>query len=233
MSKDTFPARSSDAEIQEFLRKVAAVPVRNKGAQGRLIFALDATASRQPTWDRACQLQGEMFTETANLGSLAIQLVWYRGFGDFGVAPWLTEAPALLKRMTSMQCQGGLTQIGRVLAHAIQETRQHRINALIFVGDCMEEDVDQLCHQAGQLGVLGVPVFIFHEGGEPTAARAFRQIARLSHGAYCSFDNGSARQLRELLGAVAVYAAGGRKALEDLGRRKGGLTLQLTHQMKR
>lgn len=233
MSKDTFPTRSTDTEIKEFLDKAATLPTRNQATQGHLIFALDATASRQPTWDRACQLQAEMFTETAHLGSLAIQFVWYRGFGDFGVTPWLTETSALLKRMTAVSCLGGLTQIGRVLDHAIRETRRHRINALVFVGDCVEEDIDRLCHQAGQLGVLGVPVFIFHEGAEAKAARAFRQIAQLSHGAYCSFDSGSARQLRELLGAVAVYAAGGRQALEDLGRRKGGLALQLTHQMKR
>ena len=232
MSNDKLPTPSSDAEVAEFLRKVAQTPAA-QGTRGRLIFALDATASRQPTWDRACQLQGEMFTETASLGGLDIQLVWYRGFGEFDASPWLSQAPALLRRMSSVFCLGGMTQIARVLSHAIHETRRHRVNALVFVGDCVEEDIDQLCHLAGELGLLGVPVFIFQEGVEPVAAEAFRQIARLSHGAYCRFDAGSARQLRELLNAVAVYAAGGRRALEDFGRRQGGLALQLTHQVQR
>jgi hypothetical protein len=96
----------------------------------------------------------------------------------------------------------------------------------------MEEDVDELCHLAGQLGVLGVPVFMFHEGGDPVANHAFRQIAKLSGGAYCTFDSSSAQQLRELLSAVAVFAAGGRRALADYGKRTGGAVRQITSQVK-
>lgn len=233
MSKENLPTRSSDAEVAAFLRKVASLPARTQAARGRLIFALDATASRQPTWDRACQLQGEMFAEVAGLGGLAIELVWYRGMGEFAATPWLTQASDLLARMRGVTCRGGLTQLDRVLDHAIHETREQRINALVFVGDCCEESVDRLCEQAGQLGLLGVPAFLFHEGSDPTAALAFREIARLTGGACCAFDAGSARQLRELLAAVAVYAAGGQQALEDFGRRTGGLALRLTHQMRR
>lgn len=97
----------------------------------------------------------------------------------------------------------------------------------------MEENPKELYGFAGQLGVLGVPVFIFHEGGELLAANTFREIAHLSRGAYCPFDAGSAQQLKELLSAVAVYAAGGRKALEDFGQRKGGMALRLTHQIQK
>jgi len=67
-----------------------------------------------------------------------------------------------------------------------------------------------------------VPVFVFQEGGEPVAERAFKEIARLTKGAWCPFDAGAAHQLRELLRAAAAYAAGGYKALADLSRRKGG-----------
>ena len=81
------------------------------------------------------------------------------------------------------------------------------------------------------VGLLGVPVFVFHEGGEAVAARALQQIARLSNGAYCRFDRNSAQQLRDLLSAVAVYAAGGRRALEDYGRRTGGRALMLTRRL--
>ena len=125
----------------------------------------------------------------------------------------------------------GQTQIVRLLGHALKETKRARVDALVFVGDYVEEDVDALCHMAGQMGVLGVPIFIFHEGGEPVAARTFRQMARLSNGAYCPFDAASARQLRDLLGAVAVYAAGGRAALSDYGKQRGGAALRLTGQI--
>ncbi|MCB1823541.1 MAG: VWA domain-containing protein [Candidatus Competibacteraceae bacterium] len=221
---------SPESEVVRFLQKAARTPVAAKPG-GRLIFALDATASRQPTWDRACQLQGEMFAATAEIGGLAVQLVWYRGYGEFQVEPWLSEAADLQRRMTSVQCRGGLTQIGRVLEHAIRETRLHRVNALVLVGDCLEEAVDPLCQQAGQLGLLGVPTFVFQEGNDPDAVLGFREVARLTRGAYCTFDQGSARQLRELLTAVAVYATGGRPALEEFGRRHGGLVRQLTRQL--
>jgi hypothetical protein len=224
--------RSSATEVSEFLRKAATTPAVASKSQARLIFALDATASRQPTWDRACQLQGEMFKETESIGNLALQLVWYRGVGEFSKTPWLVDTQTLVRRMSAVTCLGGLTQIARVLNHGIQETRQHRLRGLVFVGDCMEEDAEYLYHQAGQLGVLGVPVFMFQEGSEPVTGRTFKKIAQLSHGVYCPFDTGSAQQLRELLKAVAVYAVGGQQALESLSRARGGLTLQLTHQLK-
>ena len=195
------------------------------------MFALDATASRQPTWDRACQLQGDMFAAVAKLGGLAIQLVWYRGYGEFQVEPWLTDSAELQRRMSAVQCRGGLTQIKRVLQHALQETRHCRINALVLVGDCLEEPVDPLCHVAGELGLLGVPVFAFQEGHDPEAAQGFREVARLTRGAYCAFDGGSAQQLSELLRAVALYAAGGRQALVALGGQQSELLRQLTRQL--
>ncbi len=134
--------------------------------------------------------------------------------------------------MTATFCLAGETQIRKMLRHAINETRKQKINALVFVGDCMEEDVDEVGAVAGELGILGVPAFMFHEGGDPIAAFAFKQVAKLTNGAYCSFDQASARVLGELLGAVAVYAAGGRRALEDLAKRQGGEILRIAHQVK-
>lgn len=223
-------AATSRQEVDAFLRKVAATPSPSRGGRrGRLVFGMDATASRQPTWDRACQIQAEMFEATAALGGLDVQLVFYRGFRECKASPWVSNARDLLARMTAVTCLGGRTQIGRVLGHAVKEMRRERVNALVFVGDCMEEDIDRLCHHAGELGLLGVPCFMFHEGGDPVARRAFEQIARLSGGAYCPFDANSAQQLRDLLGAVAAFAAGGRPALEAYGRGKGDLAGLLTH----
>ena len=226
------PQKSSKAAIDAFVEQVRSAPViKPAGERGRLIFGMDATASREPTWDQACRIQGEMFSATAALGGLDIQLCYYRGFGEFEASPWLSSAETLLGRMTSVTCRGGRTQIERILNQAITQTRQQKVQALVFVGDCMEEDADRLCHLAGQLGVLGVPVFLFHEGAEPGAARTFREIARLTRGAYCAFDANSAAQLRDLLSAVAVYAAGGRKALRDFSRHRGEMLQQLTRQL--
>lgn len=226
------PQRSSRADVDAFLRQVAATPAVNPaGQRGRLLFAMDATASREPTWDQACHIQAQMFQETAALGGLEIQLCYYRGFGEFEASAWLRDSKALLARMLAASCLGGHTQIAKVLRHALAETRVKKIDALVFVGDCLEEDVDHLSQLAGELGLLGVPAFVFHEGHDVVAERAFRQIAKLTKGAYCRFDAGSAQQLRDLLSAVAVYAAGGRRALQDFSQRRGGIAGQLTHQL--
>jgi hypothetical protein len=234
MSSDAkLPARSSRREVADFLAKVKAMPVVGPaGSVGRLIFAMDATASRGPTWDHACKIQGEMFVATRELGGLQIQLAWYRGFAEFEASPWVTNSADLVRRMTTVTCAAGETQIGRVLRHALAVTRARKIQALVFVGDAVEEGADKLTGLAGELGMLGVPVFVFHEGGETIAARTLKEIARLSGGAYCPFDAGSAEALRDLLAAVATFAAGGRKALADFSRKRGGATLLLANQMR-
>ncbi len=231
--KDKLPSKSTRSEVDSFLRKVAAVPSGGRpGERGRLIFAMDATASREPTWDRASHIQAEMFQETAALGGLEIQLAYYRGFGEFRASPWVSKSADLLRRMTSVFCLAGHTQIAKVLRHALAETKRKRVNALVFVGDCLEEELDDLGQLAGELGLQGVPCFMFHEGGDPIARKAFQQIARLSGGAFCPFDANSPQQLRDLLAAVAVYAAGGRRALTDFSQRRGGEVRRLTHQVK-
>ena len=236
MSRDRkLPTEGKDegADVEAFLRRVAATPAPvTQGETGRLIFAMDATASREPSWDRACQIQGEMFDATAALGGLQVQLVYYRGFGECRASRWVRDSRSLVRAMTAVHCLGGHTQIRKVLRHALDETQRQRVHALVFVGDSMEEDVDELCAIAGELGLRGVPAFMFHEGSDPAAALAFRQIARLTNGAYLRFDASSARQLKELLGAVAVYAAGGRKALKHYSRDRGEAVLQIAHQIK-
>ncbi len=225
--------RSSGAEVEAFLQKVAATPMsRPAGRRGRLLFAIDATASREPTWDLACQIQSEMFTDTDDIGGLDVQLAFYRGFGEMKVTKWLDSADELVRRMVKVRCLAGRTQIRKLLRHALRETERRNVDALVFVGDVVEEDIDELGHMAGKLGLVGTPVFVFHEGGEPVSRRAFEQVARLSGGAYCSFDAGSAQQLRDLLAAVAVFSAGGRPALDDLSRKRGGQVLQIADQMR-
>jgi hypothetical protein len=235
MAKDDsqLPRKSPRTEIDAFLRQVASRPgVRAGGRRGRLMFAMDATASREPTWDRAAQIQGRMFEETAALGGLDVQLCYFRGYGEFEAGPWCASTADLLERMTAVSCRAGQTQLEKLLRHALAETRRMRVQALVFVGDSVEEDVELLGELAGQLGVLGLPLFLFHEGRDRAAEHAFARLARLSGGAVCPFDADSASQLRELLAAVAVYAAGGHQALQALGARTGGKTLQLLQQLK-
>ncbi len=207
---------SSSAEIDAFLRQARTLAAPGEG-RGRLIFALDATMSRQPAWDTACRLQAEMFEEAGKVGGLAIQLVYYRGFGECRASRWVSDAGALRDLMTGIEVRGGHTQIGKVLSHARREARTNKVAAMVFVGDAIEEPVDALAQKAGELGLLGLRMFVFQEGRDPGVEAAFREMARLTGGAYARFDTNSASQLAQLLRAAAVYAAGGMRALEKRG----------------
>ena len=220
-------AQSSSADISNFLSQVSALGAAGNGASGKLIFALDATLSRQPTWDMACTLQADMFKEAGYVGRLAMRLIYYRGFNECRATGWITDTGKLAGLMGRIDCVGGHTQIGKVLADARREASASGVRALVFVGDAMEENVDDLCARAGELGLLKVPCFMFQEGHDADAERAFREIARLTGGAWCRFDPGSAAQLRELLRAAAAYAAGGREALKRLSQASQGATLLL------
>lgn len=222
---------STSEDIAAFVAKARALSPHAPGAKGRLIFALDATMSRQPTWDMACTLQGDMFREAAALGSLDIRLVYYRGFNECRATGWISDSTKLATLMSKIDCRGGDTQIGKVLSEARREAIASGVRAVVFVGDAMEERIDELCTTAGELGMLKVPVFLFQEGDDAVAERAFREIARLTGGAWCRFDPGAAAQLRELLRAAAAYAVGGREALLELAKGASGAA-RLIGQMK-
>ncbi|WP_127145167.1 VWA domain-containing protein [Pelagibacterium montanilacus] len=215
--------------VADFLGKVGAMTQARGPAgagRGRLLFALDATMSRQPTWDLACQLQAEMFQTVADTGGLDVQLLYFRGFGECRTSRWVANARALADLMGGIACRGGHTQISKVFSHARNEHKREKVNAVVYVGDAMEEDVDRLAARAGELGLLGCPVFLFQEGRDPVAERAFREFARLTKGAYARFDSSAPAELSALLRAVAAYAAGGRKALQLQGTGPAKLLLE-------
>ena len=200
-------------EIDTLLAEIGKPAPGASTKRGRLVFALDATASRQPTWDTACTLQADKFREVAIIGRLDMQLVYYRGLGECRASRWISDPKQLAKTMSQIMCAAGETQIGKVLTHAQKETKLLQVSTLVFVGDAMEENPDTLAHKAAELGRLKVPAFMFQEGHDRKVEQAFRNIAELTHGAYCRFNPGAAHQLAELLRAVAAFAAGGMPAL--------------------
>ena len=220
-------------DVAAFVEQLRQLPGETRaGSLGRLVFALDATASRQATWDLASHVQSEMFLEAGRVGGLEVQLVFYRGFGECKSSAWVRDAAELVRLMRAVRCVAGKTQIARVLRHALGEARRRPVQALVFVGDCMEEDVDELGRLAGELGLLGVRAFMFHEGRDVRAEQAFQHIAQLTRGACLPFSSASSADLRALLGGVAAWAAGGRAALNALANRSGGVVKRLEHQLR-
>jgi hypothetical protein len=226
-------------DVADFLEEMHA---QDNG--GRLIFGIDATASRQPTWDMAARLQSEMFAEAAKIGGLRVQLVYYRGTDECRASRWTENARELTDLMVRIHCHAGETQVRKILDHIRKENRIEKVHAAVFIGDAVEEPPHELYDAAAG---LGVPIFWFQEGnglafyldqrGElvhphppQTVEQIFRELARLSNGAYARFNAGAAvEQLRQLLRAIAAFAAGGRKALSDLNT---GAARKLLGQLK-
>ena len=215
---DNLPTQRSMQQLNKFLQQMSTV------RRGRLIFALDATMSRQPTWDRAVGLQAEMFDAAA--ATLEVQLVFYRGINECQRTAWLANARVLAGKMSQVMCKAGETQLGRILKHVRREHKQKPVNVAVFVGDAMEEEPSTLYDQAAG---LGVPLFMFQEGGDANVEEVFRELVRLTTGAYRRFDADSADQLRDLLCAAAQFATGGRTAL---AASKSAAAVALLQQLK-
>jgi hypothetical protein len=200
-TSSSVPVRS---RVEAFLKKHD--PVR-----ARLIFALDATASRQPTWDSATVLQAQMFEAAAAVGNLSCQPVCYRGYnGETRASQWFDNAKALGDAMNKITCMAGRTQIEKVLRHAAREHAKAPIAALILISDSCEENENALYAAARD---FSAPIFLFQEGSSDLVAGIYGCIAKITKGAVAQFDSASAAKLADLLKAVAAYAVGGTKAL--------------------
>ena len=225
-------ATEQNNSIDAFIEAVRQKPVKTISDRGRLIFALDATMSRQPSWDLAQQVQGQMFAVASQCGGLDIQLVYFRGFGECRASRFIPDGEGLKNAMAKISVRGGHTQIGKVLRHIGAEQAEAPVGAFVYIGDCMEEKADDLARVAGELGLLGVKGFFFQEGADATAAACFKDLARLTGGAYAAFDTGAPARLAGLLKAAAAYAAGGFAALEARARQGEAEARLLLAQMR-
>ena len=221
-SNDVAEKRSSSGDISAFLKAARDMP---SAGSGRIILVLDATMSRQPTWDMACSLQAKMFSAAGKDGNLAVQLIYFRGLSECRASKFVIDTQKLGSLMSGLTCQGGLTQIGKVFRRSLQEHAEKKVSAVIFIGDAMEEGVDALAALAGEMGLRGLPIFLFQEGHDPKVEVAFKEFARLSRGGWFRFDRSSPDALGKLLNSIALYASGGKKALLSRNEKSDQLLL--------
>jgi hypothetical protein len=201
------PARVSK-QVADFLAKQPA-------SMARLIFIVDATGSRQPTWDTASALQARMFQEAGKLGSLQVQLIYFRGLNELAecrASPWTGNASELTRLMSHINCRMGETQIAKARDLVKREHAREPVKAVVYIGDQCEEKPDAI---AGTITGLGVQCFVFMEGHDTNAEPIFRSMARLTNGAFERFDPSAIDKLADLLRAVAAFAVGGLAALTD------------------
>jgi hypothetical protein len=234
MHREKNPSIGRADGLDRFLHELRSTPnLRAVAQRGRLIFALDATASREPTWEQARRVQARMFEVAGTLGGLEVQLCWYRGFEEFDACGWFRDAESLRVAMERISCRSGHTQIERVFRHTVNEGKRAGVNALVFIGDALEEPAEPLYALATQFALRGTPAFLFQEGDSPQVGPVFREIARISGGACIRFDHDSPTRLAALLQGVAAFAAGGMDALRELARRQAGATREMIHQLQK
>jgi hypothetical protein len=155
--------------------------------RARVIYAVDATASREAGWTIARDLQAKMFIAAGAAGILTLQLVYFQG-AVCRASRWATSGEELARWMGTVQGEAGLTQIERVLQHALREHEKAPVQAVTFVGDAMEENIDKLGALADELGAAGVPVHTFLEGSDAVARNAFRLLSLKTGGTFSAFN---------------------------------------------
>jgi len=235
VKKSLLKPKTAPSEINAFLQQAKNLQamVAHGKQPGRLTFIIDATASRQLTWNQACQIQAQMFNAVEAIGTLQVQLVYFRGNDEFHASAWFSDSASLRHEMIGVQCLAGHTQIERSLKTLLAETRRRPVAAAVYIGDACEETTSEIYRLAGQLAIHKTPIFMFQENSDLRAAEVYESVAKLSGGAYCRFDGTSATMLTDLLKAVAVYAAGGKQAFTELTRNATPLLQSMTKQLSR
>lgn len=211
--------RQSKAVVSAAPRETLAQALAPSG-RPRLLFAMDATASREPAWQLAQTITGAMFAAVP--GALDVALAYHGGGRLKEVTPFAADARAFLDKVHTVQCEAGGTALTAILEAA---TTIARLKALIYVGDCFEEPPEVAVALAQQLKLKGVRVFVFHDtmsqqqGYDVAAAGAvFAQLAAVTGGVLLPFDAHAPEQVTALLEAIAVYAVGGLKLLAERQR---------------
>ena len=176
-------------------------------------FLIDATASREHTWEQAQTIQAKMFKAVSGLKAVSLRLVYF-GDNRLTALGWENNPNSVARHMAAVRCHAGLTQIIEGLQSFINEGPEEKAAAIILIGDCFEENSGQAERAAILLKEKGIKLFSFIEGDDPTAQFVFRRLSEITGGKFARF--GSDLPLSDLCEGVALLASGGEKALGRL-----------------
>ena len=188
------------------LAQASAAPARLP----RLVFALDATASRERAWAAARQVTDSLFG--AAPGGIEVALAVHGGGRMTAFGGFHRDVGALRDEAAGISCEPGPT---RMLDIVRESLRRPGVRAMVYIGDCFEEDESAALALAGSLRLRGTKLVVLQDesSGTTSALRVFRAMAGRTGGIVLPFDAGSLDPLRDALGAVASYVAGGRDML--------------------
>jgi hypothetical protein len=188
---------------------------------GRLLFGVDLTSSRQPSFNQAQRAMTAMFETIKTIGAIAVKLIYFRGMNECRESKWYDDPRILIESMRRLSCDAGITQIARLLSLALSEEGQ--VSGLVFVGDHCEDGADAVLTLAEKLGQRSMPIFVFHECADDDHASLlakpiFKGMAEVSGGVYVEFKLNSSDVLRELLIGMGAFVTGGCEGLSQIPR---------------
>jgi hypothetical protein len=205
--------------------------VAGNSSRPRLVFAVDATASREPAWAAARQVTDSLVK--ALPGELDVSLAVHGGSRVHTFTEFTSNASVLRDRAAGVTCQAGLTRLLPILATSL---KQPSVRVIIYIGDVFEESLPHGRDLANQLGSRGTKLFVLHDTSDASARRdaeIFWDLAKRTGGCVLPFDANAPGRLRDLLSAVAVYAVGGEKLLRERRQALPGAVALLEHLDKR
>ena len=197
----------------------------------RLVFAVDATASREPAWVAARQVTDALVK--ALPGELDVALAVHGGSRVHTFTAFTTDAATLRDRAAGVACEAGMTRLLPILSTTL---KQQSVRVIIYIGDVFEESLSHGRRLADQLGARGTKLIVLHDTTDPSARRdaeLFWDLAKRTGGCVLPFDADAPGRLRDILSAVAVYAVGGEKLLRERRHELAGAVALLDHLEKR
>src|ERR1700733_3610098 len=210
-----------------------AEPPGETGAPGRprLIFAVDATASREPAWTAARKVTDALVK--ALPGELDVALAGHGGSRVHTFTAFTNSAATLRDRAAGVACEAGMTRLLPILSTSL---RQPGVRVVVYIGDVFEESLNHGRRLADAMGTQGTKLIVLHDTADPGARRdaeVFWDLTKRTGGCVLPFNAAASSRLRDLLSAVAVYAVGGEKLLRERRHELPGAVALLEHLDKR
>ncbi|NRA46534.1 MAG: hypothetical protein HRU09_16405 [Oligoflexales bacterium] len=160
------PATKNKAFLERIRKGKASVTTRsstdkinravNKKSRPKLLFSMDATASREHSWLIAQDITSSMFDEVP--GELDVALAYHGGGILKNVSPFKSNAKQFKDAVSVVRCDAGPTALNAILQEA---SEVNGLKAMIYIGDCYEEPFVEAEYYARQLKLKGTRAFMF------------------------------------------------------------------------
>jgi len=202
--------------------QVGTAPAAPTARRPRLVFAVDATASREATWRSAQKITARMFGVIPD--ALDVALAVHGGDDVHTFTEFSADVDVFRKQAAAVRCETGTTRLCEIMARTLDAGG---VRVMSYIGDAFEEDADEVLELADRFRLRGIQAVMLSDDADPEALAVFRQIAERTGGAVLDFRTGDTVLMGELLAGVATLAIGGRKLLE--AQHTAGARLLLTN----